>query len=91
MTIIPGQAVLKTLAEAADGLIDLSQDNSALRITTVVGANDGDRLCMWARTVAANTIDVGNLIIISGKGFADSLPEPMLPATPCEFVLPIVS
>jgi hypothetical protein len=50
MTIIPGQAILKTLAESADGLIDLSQDNSALEITTVVGANAGDRLCMWART-----------------------------------------
>lgn len=50
LTIIPGQAMLKTLAESVNGVIDLSLDNSSLGITTLVGANAGDRLCMWART-----------------------------------------
>lgn len=49
MTIIPGQAMLKVMAQTANAEIDLAADNSGLGITTIVGANAGDRLCMWAR------------------------------------------
>jgi len=55
MTIIPGQAMLKVLAETDDTVIDLavidglSEEDNSLGVTTLVGANAGDRLCMWAR------------------------------------------
>jgi len=51
MTILPGNAMLKTLAETSNGVIDLNDIDPDLAPTTVIGANPGDRLCMWARTV----------------------------------------
>jgi len=49
LTIIPGQAMLKVLAQTTNAFIDLAADNSALGVTTIEGANEGDRLCIWAR------------------------------------------
>jgi len=49
LTIIPGQAMLKVMAQTEDAVIDLSADNSDLNITTIIGGNAGDRLCIWAR------------------------------------------
>jgi hypothetical protein len=49
MTIIPGQAILKVMAQTSNAYIDLAADNSSLGVTTIAGASTGDRLCMWAR------------------------------------------
>ncbi|MEM7195908.1 MAG: hypothetical protein AAF402_13215 [Pseudomonadota bacterium] len=49
MTIIPGQAALKTMAENGNEVLDLANIPANIDYTTIIGASPFDRLCMWAR------------------------------------------
>ncbi len=48
ISILPGSALLRTLA-MNNTVIDLRSPAANLQITTLVGANASDRLCIWAR------------------------------------------
>ena len=49
LTIIPGQAQLRTMATNGD-VLDLREPPPGLKVVDIHGANTGSRLCIWART-----------------------------------------
>lgn len=58
LTLIPGQAQLRTMATNGD-VLDLRAPPVGLQVITILGATTGSRLCIWARTgdVTGDLID----------------------------------
>lgn len=48
ISILPGSALLRTMA-MNNTVIDLRTPAASLQMTTLIGANASDRLCIWAR------------------------------------------
>jgi len=49
LTIIPGQAQLRDMADAGE-VLDLRTPPPGLKVVEIFGATTGSRLCIWART-----------------------------------------
>ena len=49
LTLIPGQAQLRTMASNGD-VLDLRAPPVGLQVITILGSTTGSRLCIWART-----------------------------------------
>ncbi len=58
LTLIPGQAQLRTMATNGD-VLDLRAPPVGLQVITILGGTSGSRLCIWARTgdVTGDRID----------------------------------
>ena len=71
LTILPGGAHLRTLANSLTP-IDLAAAPASVRETTIVGADEGDRLCIWVRTGDIDGDGVADLVMGADQESGDA-------------------
>lgn len=62
LTILPGGPHLRSLANAMTP-IELAAPPASVRETTIVGAEEGDRLCIWVRTGDVDGDGIADLVV----------------------------
>ena len=71
LTILPGGAHLRTLASSLTP-IELASAPASVRETTIIGADDGDRLCIWVRTGDVDGDGIADLVVGADQEAGDA-------------------
>ena len=70
LTLIPGQALLRTMAINGD-VLDLSSPPAGLQIVDILGATTTSRLCIWARTGDITGDDIDDILVGADRETSD--------------------
>ena len=62
LTILPGGAHLRSLADSLTP-IELASTPASVRETTIIGADEGDRLCIWVRSGDIDGDGIADLVV----------------------------